>query len=324
MNGLSKHRTKPIPLQQQQLARALGWFSIGLGAAEVLFPNALARLIGIKRRHTTLLRLFGLRELAAGVGILSESKYPAWVTSRVAGDALDLACLGLAMATPSNKQGRVMAATAAVVGVTALDVMCSEEMTRTRKLGGGNGVTMGQVTVRSAITIGRSAEELYRFWRNFENLPQIMYHLESVHVTSNGQSHWLAKGPAGKTVKWQAEITEDQPNQLIAWRTLPGSEVSHIGKVQFEPAPGGRGTIVRVEITYKSPGGLFGATVAKLFRREPGQELHDSLRYFKQLMETGVIPTTVGQPAGRPSSTSKKFDYDMPEPNPRQESVFAN
>jgi uncharacterized membrane protein len=324
MNGISKHRTKPIPLQQQQFARALGWFSVGLGAAELLFPNSVARLIGLKRRHRTLFRLFGLRELAAGVGILSESKYPAWVTSRVAGDALDLACLGLALATPSNKQGRVMAATAAVVGVTALDVMCSEEMTRTRKLGGGNGVSLREVCVRSAVTINRPPEELYRFWRNFENLPRVMYHLESVHVTSNGQSHWLAKGPAGKLIKWQAEITEDRPNQLIAWRTLPGSQVDHTGKVEFEPATGGRGTVVRAEIKYKSPGGLFGATVAKLFRREPGQELHDSLRYFRQLMETGVIPTTVGQSAGRQMSTSQKFDYAMPEPNPTRQPAFAN
>jgi uncharacterized membrane protein len=324
MNGLSKHRTKPVPEQQQQLARALGWFSVGLGAAELLFPNILARMIGIRRRHTSLLRCFGLRELAAGIGILSESKYPAWVTSRVAGDALDLACLGLALVSPSNKQGRVAAATAAVVGVTALDVMLSEEMTRTRKNGGGNGVTFGRIHVQSAVTINRSREDLYRFWRNFENLPKVMYHLESVHVTSDGRSHWIAKGPGNKPIKWQAEITEDRPNESISWRTLPGACVEHQGTVRFEPATGGRGTVVRASFDYKAHTGILGATLAKLMRREPGQELHDSLRYFRQLMETGVIPTTVGQPAGRPSSTSSKFDYAMPEPAPDRQPAFAH
>jgi uncharacterized membrane protein len=323
MNGLAKHRTRPVPQSQQQFARALGWFSIGLGAAEVLFPGGVARLIGLRRRHKTLLRFFGLRELAAGVGILSESKYPAWVNSRIAGDALDLACLGLALVSPSNKQGRVAAVTAAVAGVTALDIMCAEEMTRTRKNGGGNGVSPNEMRIRSAITINKPAEELYRFWRNFENLPRIMYHLESVHVASNEHSFWIAKGPMGKTVKWQAEITEDVPNQRISWRTLPGSEVNHTGTVAFEPATGGRGTVVRVQLDTKGCGGPLGAAFAKLMRREPGQEIHDSLRYFRQLMETGVIPTTVGQPAGRPASTSKKFDYAAPEPTPNRQPAFA-
>jgi uncharacterized membrane protein len=324
MNGLSKHRTRPVPRSQQQFARALGWFSIGLGAAEVLFPGGLARLIGLRRRHKTLFRFFGLRELAAGVGILSESKYPAWVKSRIAGDALDLACLGLAFLSPSNKHSRLATVAAAVAGVTALDIMCAEEMTRTRKNGGGNGVSPNHMHIKSAITINKPAEELYRFWRNFENLPRIMYHVESIHVTSNGHSFWIAKGPAGKTVKWQAEITEDIPNQRISWRTLPGSDVNHTGTVSFEPATGGRGTVVRVQFDSKGCGGLLGAALAKLMHREPGQELHDSLRYLRQFMETGVIPTTVGQPAGRPSSTSKKFDYATPEPAPKIEPAFAH
>jgi uncharacterized membrane protein len=206
-----------------------------------------------------------------------------------------------------------MAATAAVAGVTALDLMCGEEMTRTRKNGGGNGVSgPGKLQIKSAITISRSPEELYRFWRNFENLPQIMYHLESVRNTSDKRSHWVAKGPMDKQVEWDSEITEDRPGELIAWRTLPGAEVQHGGTVSFAPATGGRGTIVRVEMEYRSPGGVLGAAVAKMMHREPGQELHDSLRYFRQYMETGVIPTTVGQSAGRSKGTSGKFDYPTP------------
>ncbi len=324
MNGLARHLTRPVPQSQQQLARALGWFSIGLGAAEVLLPGTLARLIGLRRRHKTLFRFFGLREIAAGVGILSETKYPAWVKSRVAGDALDLACLGLALASPSNKQMRVAAATAAVVGVTALDIMCADEMTRTRKLGGGNGVSPRQLRFKNSVVINKPAEQLYRYWRNFENLPQIMFYLESVHVTSDGHSHWIAKGPGNKSIKWQAEITEDKPNERISWRTLPGSDVNHVGTVTFESAPGSRGTIVRVEIDMKITAGPLGAAFAKMMNRDPQQEIHNSLRYFRQLMETGVIPTTVGQSAGRTSGTSKKFDFPMPEPTPNRQPAFAH
>jgi uncharacterized membrane protein len=312
MNGL-KQKSRSLLEQQQQFARALGWFSIGLGAAEILCPNLLSRLIGIKPRHKSLFRFLGLRELASGAGILSESKYPAWVKSRVTGDAIDLGLLGLALVWPGTGHKRLLATTAAVAGVTALDVICSEQMTRARRNGGTKGISpTGKIRVKSAITISRPREELYRFWRNFENLPQVMYYIDSVRTLPNGRSHWVAKGPMGRKVEWDSEITEDRPNEIIAWRTLPGAEVNHRGTVRFEPATGGRGTIVRVEMEYVSPGGALGAAMAKLVHREPGQELHDSLRYFRQLMETGVIPTTVGQSSGRPHSTSKRFDYPTP------------
>jgi uncharacterized membrane protein len=100
--------------------------------------------------------------------------------------------------------------------------------------------------------------------------------------------------------------------------------VQHQGIVSFEPATGGRGTVVRVQVDYRGCGGALGAAFAKLMRREPGQEIEDSLRYFRQLMETGVIPTTVGQPVGRPVNTSKKFDYAMPKPTPKGQPAFAN
>ncbi|HTG44681.1 MAG TPA: SRPBCC family protein [Verrucomicrobiae bacterium] len=323
MNGLSKQRSRPFPERQQQFARALGWFSIGLGAAEVLCPRLLARLIGVKP-HKGLFRFLGVREITSGVGILSESKYPAWVWSRVGGDAMDLALMGLAFASGQTNRSRLCAATAAVAGVTALDIICSEDMTRTRKAGGANGVHKGNIRVKSAVTINRPKEELYRFWQNFENLPRFMYYLDSVRVTEARRSHWIAKGPGGKKVEWDSEVIDERPNELIAWRTLPGSQVHHNGIVRFEAATGGRGTVVRVEMEYKPPGGVLGATVAKLMHREPGQELHDSLRYFRQLMETGVIPTTVGQSAGRPASTSKKFDFPMPKPSRSGTPQFTN
>src|SRR6266508_6908345 len=104
--------------------------------------------------------------------------------------------------------------------------------------------------VEHSVTIDRPAEELYRFWRDFENLPRFMKHLESVRATGDRSSHWAAKAPAGRTVEWDAEITDDRPNELIAWRSLEGSDVDSVGTVRLERAPGGRGTIVRVEMRY--------------------------------------------------------------------------
>ncbi|HEY0079305.1 MAG TPA: SRPBCC family protein [Pyrinomonadaceae bacterium] len=159
---------------------------------------------------------------------------------------------------------------------------------------GGSGVK-----VEKSMTINRSPEELYRFWRNFENLPRIMSHLESVRVTSEGRSHWVAKAPAGTTVEWDAEIYNEKENELIAWRSLEGSQVNNAGSVRFQPAAGGRGTEVKVSLKYDPPGGTIGAALAKLFGEEPEQQVREDLRRFKQFMETGETPTTEGQASGR-------------------------
>jgi uncharacterized membrane protein len=132
-------------------------------------------------------------------------------------------------------------------------------------------------------------EEVYGFWRDFANLPRFMRHLESVQVHDDGRSHWVAKAPAGRTVEWDAETTEDRPNELIAWRSLPGADVRNSGSVAFAPAPGGRGTEVRVTLEYDPPLGKLGSKIAMLFREEPGQQVYDDLRHFKQVMETGEI-----------------------------------
>lgn len=148
--------------------------------------------------------------------------------------------------------------------------------------------------MRKSLIIDRTPEELYQFWRNFENLPNFMRHLESVRVTGEGRSHWVAKAPAGSSVEWDAEITEDRPNELIAWRSLEGADVDNSGSVHFVRAPGNRGTIVRVEINYNPPGGAIGAAIAKLFGEEPGQQAQESLRNLKQVMETGELVLSEG------------------------------
>jgi uncharacterized membrane protein len=272
-------------INEEQLARGLGWFSLGLGLAEVLAPGGIAKIAGVRGKHSGFIRLMGLREIAHGIGIFAQGKRPAAaVWSRVVGDALDLAALGAAFASPNSDKSLVAFATANVLGVTALDVICAQQLSSRDSAEGS-----GAIRVRKSVVINRSPEELYRFWHDFQNLPRFMLHLESVKVTGEGRSHWVAKGPAGSTVEWDAEITEDRPAELIAWRSLEGSDVDNAGSVRFERATGGRGTIVRVEVEYNPPGGVVGAAVAKLFGEEPDVQISDDLRRFKQVVETGEV-----------------------------------
>jgi len=154
------------------------------------------------------------------------------------------------------------------------------------------------VNVLESVTINRSIEELYRFWRNLENLPQFMRHLNSVERVTDTISHWKAKGPAGTTVEWDAEIHNEVPNQVIGWRSLEGADVVSAGSVNFDSAAGGRGTRVTVHLQYSPPGGKVGAAVARLFGRDAETEIREDLRRFKQIIEAGEVPTTSGQPRG--------------------------
>jgi uncharacterized membrane protein len=156
------------------------------------------------------------------------------------------------------------------------------------------------IHVEQAYLINKSAEELYQFWRNFENLPRIMTHLQSVKVLDDRRSHWVATAPRiiGGKVEWDAEITSDEPNSRIAWRSMPGSEVDHIGEIRFSKAMGDRGTEVHVSMEYVPPAGKLGHWIATLFGESPRRKMRDDLRNFKRLMETGEIPTIIGQPHG--------------------------
>ncbi|HEX3035278.1 MAG TPA: SRPBCC family protein [Thermodesulfobacteriota bacterium] len=155
------------------------------------------------------------------------------------------------------------------------------------------------ISVKKSITIGnKTPEELYKFWRNFENLPIFMKHLESVRVIDDKHSHWVAKAPRGNTVEWDAEITYERENDMISWRSLEESDISNAGSVRFERAPAGRGTTIRVSLQYNPPASKIGSTIAKLFGEEPDQQIREDLRRLKQLMETGEVPTTQSQPSG--------------------------
>ncbi|HEX8130055.1 MAG TPA: SRPBCC family protein [Pyrinomonadaceae bacterium] len=297
----------------EELARGLGWFSIGLGLAEACAPRGIAKIVGVRgdSSNRLLIRLLGLREIAHGVAILSQNgRSAATVWSRVVGDAIDLACLGGAFASPNTNKGRVAFATANVLTVTALDVICSRQLA----LSNPAGDEAKSNRVNKSIIINSTPEELYNFWHDFENLPRFMHHLESVKVEGDGRSHWVATAPAGTTVEWDAEITEDRPNELIAWRSLEGADVYNRGSVRFERAPGGRGTIVHVEIDYNPPGGKLGVAVAKLLGEEPELQVGSDLRRFKQVIETGEVVVSDGTIRGtgateqRPAQPSANGD----------------
>lgn len=142
--------------------------------------------------------------------------------------------------------------------------------------------------VVKSVTVNRPRKELFRFWRDFENLPRVMSHLEGVAVTGDKRSHWKAKAPAGTTVEWDAEIVRERENRLIAWRSLKGADVENAGTVRFERKPGGSTEIV-VAIEYVPPGGILGVGVAKLFGEDPGRQLEEDLNRFKETVERGDI-----------------------------------
>ena len=160
------------------------------------------------------------------------------------------------------------------------------------------------VRARASVTINQPKEAVFAFWRQFENLPRFMRHLVSVDAQENNRSHWVAEGPGGRHFKWDAEIVNEIPNELIAWKSLPGSDVASAGSVHFKDAPGGRGTEVRVELQYNPPAGMVGAYTARLLGREPEQEIACDLKRMKQYLEGGEVATTEGQAKG-PASVTK-------------------
>jgi uncharacterized membrane protein len=272
------------------LATALGIFSVALGLAQLAAPRGVARLSGIRptTRTIAIMRVAGVREIGHGVGILANPRSKEWVGTRIAGDVLDLALLGVVLARGSDRSKRTFGATAAVLGVTALDVLCTEELSESRKAPHGRAFDDPEIHIHRSITIGRAREDVYRFWRDLENLPRFMPRLEWVRDLGGGRSRWAAMGPAGP-IEWEAEITRDRENELIAWRSLQPLLGFVSGNVSFSDAPAGRGTIVTVEMRYAPPGGRIGSAMLKMVRREPGQQIGDDLRRLKQIMETGEV-----------------------------------
>jgi hypothetical protein len=265
----------------ETLAVGLGWFSIALGVAELAAPQRVARFIGVSPTEKTLttLRAYGAREVGAGLAILAQPDRPMWLWSRVAGDALDLATLGAAMNSPTTDKGRAMFATAAVLGVTALDILCARGLDQQQQdqfesdndlfsdRRAGSSRLMSQrdsgVRVSESVTINQSMERVEERWSNLESLPQS---LQQCRRASDGG-----------------------PERAI---------------VEFRHAPGGRGTEVRVEMEYQ-PRGVIGSVLSKVMGADPTGQVRQDLRRFKQMVETGEIVLSEGPSLRRPGQPAE-------------------
>ncbi len=147
--------------------------------------------------------------------------------------------------------------------------------------------------VESSVTVRRSPQELYSFWRELENLPSVMKHLKSVEAIDRVRSHWIAEGPLGKDVEWDAEVFNDVENEMIAWRSLPGGAVDTAGSVHFKSQGNGGETQVSVNFKYDPPAGAVGAWVASFLGHDPQRMIEEDLRQFKQRMEAGERTASV-------------------------------
>ena len=272
------------------LTRALGWLSLGLGVVQLTAPQTVARSMGVESDERTkgLLRAVGLREIVTGLGILMSPSPTPWLKARVAGDAMDLGLLTSAMCSPRADRQRGLHALAAALGIAALDALGSSQAVRS-----GTGSQAAEQAIgdmaSAAITINASPHEVYQFWDGFQNLPRFMSDFATVEITGPSRSHWTVRGPAGVSVQWDAEIIETRPNELIAWRTLPGSDVEATGRVRFGAAPGGQGTEVRQVTWFTLPGGQLGRVIGELVAGGLGIQMENDLRRTKQLIEIGEI-----------------------------------
>jgi uncharacterized membrane protein len=282
------------------LAQGLGWFSVALGAAAVFAPRTVGSAAGLGRETRSLVRSIGVRELATGLGILGQRNPAPWLWARVVGDVVDLSLLLTGLRPGNAGRGRAAFSLTAVAGLLALDALAASHLTRHAGHPLVSGVAAPtDLYFETSIATAKSPEECYRFWRNVENLPRFMASLESVQALDERRFHWVAKGPGATTLEWDCEITEDRPGAALAWRTLNGAQIPNAGSVIFEPVPNGRGTIVRLSIHYTPIGGQLNTALAKLLRQDPQTQVREDLRRFKQLLESGEIATTHGQPTGR-------------------------
>lgn len=274
------------------LERSLGWASVGLGLPALLAPGRVAEAVGVRPTDgtTALLRGVGVQELQVAAGLIARPRPLLSQWSRVAGDAAHLFLLAAAAGSGNSDRRRVHRTMALVGGITLLDVVAAVRL--------GRRSSAPPLRAATAITIRRSPEDVYGYWRDFTNFPSFMHHLESVEELDAQRSRWVAKAPAGRTVSWDAEITREEPNELLAWRSLKGATVANRGEVRFTRAPKGQGTEIFVELHYAPPAGRLGAAIAGVFGEHPNQQLADDLRRLKQVLETGEVVRSDAIPDG--------------------------
>lgn len=278
-----------------QVAHGLGVFSLCLGLAELLAPKRIGGYLGMEHR-SRLLRVYGLREIGSGAGILARSDPSPGVWARVGGDALDLAALGTELVSGNNtRKSRVAVATAAIASITAIDIVTARQLSDAGQRRAGSSRS-GVKTVDRTVTIGKSPDELYRLWRDSQTLPRVMHHAAAITVTDATHAHWKVDAPLGRTFEWDTEIVEDRPGELVRWKSLPGDAIPNEGSVTFRPGPRDWGTEVSLGLTFSPPGGLLGAATTVLPDAISKVAVSKALYRFKSLAETGEIPRTDPHP----------------------------
>jgi uncharacterized membrane protein len=296
-------------MTEDRVMRMLGWFSAGLGVPQVSMPGGFARAIGIGDgpRQRAAMVFVGMREVAAAAGLLWQGN-PMWLWGRVAGDLMDLGMLGRALKNHDTEGTiRSIAATAALAGITGFDLYAAISRSGRKSM----------VDLTATTTITRSRQEVYDQWRHLDQLPTFMTHIDSVSMTGQRTSHWRASAPFGRTVEWDAEITEDVPGERIVWRSINGALVRNEGEVRFVSAPTEKDTEVHVRMRYSMPAGKAGESVARYFGKNPHQALGDDLRRFKQVAETGEVVRSEGAPGGK--RARREFPQHPARPLSREE-----
>ena len=266
----------------ESLAVGLGWFSLALGVAELAAPDGVARLIGLSptERNLNTLRAYGAREVGAGLAILNQPDRPAWLWSRVAGDAVDLASLAAAMNQPTTDNRRAMLATAAVLGVAALDVLCARQLS-----GHGEGAERGGEWLSDRRAAGRA--------RMRDNTVRVSEAVTINEALERVEERWLNLDSMPESLRFCARESDGRGERAI---------------VEFRHAPGGRGTEVRVEIEYVPRAGALGAALAKIVGGDPTGQIRQDLKRFKQIVETGEVVLSDGPSLWRPSQPARSVE----------------
>ena len=304
------------------MTSGLAWCNIAVGFSQLVAPDALARLIGLRPSpHTRMaLRAVGIREITTGYALLSNSHSTPWLWSRLAGDAMDLSLLVAGVGRRADDRTRAARTAFAIASGALVNVYAAAHTGRSRRrhpISSVEPVSAGRVltpvgralapaveakapelvdqvpvaltavrTAHQMVTVSRPAADLYAYWRDFENLPSFMRQLESVVCADGARSHWVMRAPGGSRYSLEAEIVADVPGELIAWQTTLSDTAAHsAATVRFLPTPSGRDSTVHLRLEYSPSAGALGEVVARLFGVEPSQQLETDLTAFKQLME---------------------------------------
>lgn len=316
-DGGSLGRTGVGPRTEDPLARAIGVTSLGLGAALLAGPGAVVRLVGLRDSPGARLVAVavGVREVVAGTGVLASRRPVGWLWARTAGDGFDVGLLALGAAVQARshrphlgpvavaRRGRpllrrprsagpirswwgdglaslapprrTVVAIGFVTVVAVVDLAAALRVTRRRG---------PHRTATVSITVNRPPDEVYRRWRELQDTPRFLSHLD-LRPTGGRGRHRPPRVAGHGRPGWEAEVVNEVPGELIEWRSGIAAEVDHAGTVRFEPAPGGTGTVITIRVDYRPPGGLLGSLVAGFLGEHPRQQISDDLLRVKHALD---------------------------------------